>query len=151
MEYQNILFIDVDNYYLSRYAEIFFNHWAKKYDLKAKAFSRGCDLNSLNEGNISEYALSALEEMNIPVDLGRVPVQLHREDFLRAHIIIVLNEEENKPFINLHFPEYVDSTNFWSFHDVQKEPPEIELPRLSKRIDQLIEALGVQKFEKFSL
>ena len=138
-----VLFLCTGNYYRSKFAEIYFNFLAKKYDKNWLAISRGFYLeNPENVGWISPLALQKLSELGANVSGGNLPQMTKNEDMENARKIIALNETEHRPFIKKHFPEWENRLTYWHIFDKQDVSSEISLRELQKNIEGLISDLS---------
>lgn len=118
---QTVLFLCTGNYYRSRYAEILFNHVARKFGLAWKASSRGLFLEpaARNVGPISVIALNALEGMGIRAkeDVARFPLRVTTDELNQSNFIVALKETEHLPLLQERFPMWVAKVEFWDVDD----------------------------------
>ena len=139
---EDILFLCTGNYYRSRFAEEYFNHYAEKRGLPARAWSRGLarDIDALrNPGPISAHTLGKLRELDIPPRRpDDYPVSAGPADLHGADRPIVLCEREHRPMIRAHFPELEQRMEYWEVEDVQVETPENALAQLLEELDALL-------------
>jgi protein-tyrosine phosphatase len=139
MEKHTTLFICTGNYYRSRFAEIYFNHLAHKFDVNKTAFSRGFEADqSRNEGAISIHTKNYLDELGIQYDQERYPIQLKAEDLQKGHRIILMDSREHIPMLEKYFPDWNGSFIEWELGDLHIQPSDIILPLIKKEIDLLI-------------
>ena len=113
---QSVLFICTANYYRSRFCEHLFNHLANQQNLNWTATSRAVafELGTGNVGPISKYALEGLQIRGVALpDQIRVPQQLTEADLQSADVIIVLDEDEHRPYMNMKFPDWADKVTYW--------------------------------------
>src|SRR5690349_3085772 len=93
---KRVLFICTGNYYRSRFAELLFEMLARKRGIAWEATSRGTSVLSLghhNVGPICQFAKRALAACGVRVDdTPRAPLQLVKEDLLRADLIVAVCE-----------------------------------------------------------
>lgn len=140
-----ILFLCTGNYYRSRFAEHLFNWLAIKLQLNWQADSRGLALERgvNNVGAISRYALEALAVrlVNLP-DNERFPLAASEPDFQAATRIIALDEFEHRPLMNERFPQWVDATEYWLVHDIDKTSALVALEQIENNLLKLIEQLA---------
>jgi len=136
----DVLFICTGNFYRSRFAEAVFNHHVERSALSARAFSRGL-MTHLVDGEISPLAASALAKRGIPLHRTSLrPTQLTAGDFLRAHTVIALHEEEHRPMIAARHPTQLARVTFWNVSDLPLSP-EIALPRIEENVLALLASL----------
>ena len=127
---RNILFLCTGNYYRSRFAEIYFNHVAKKMGLPWLASSKGLALERgiNNVGPIAVSAIQALEGLGVRAseDVARFPMPVVETDFEQAARIIALKEVEHLPLVQERFPAWADKVEFWNIDDAPGALPLIE-------------------------
>jgi protein-tyrosine phosphatase len=140
---QPVLFVCTGNYYRSRIAEILFNHLAAKHALPLKGFSRGLRLNpQKNTGSISPHAMPFLSQIDIsPAQIGEAAA-LGSDDLRLAGHIIVMDETEHRPMMREKFPEWEDKVEYWQMEDDYVIGPEIVLPKLRKKVEDLVRVLA---------
>lgn len=136
MTKEKVLFVCTGNYYRSRFAEIYYNHCVGKQ----MSFSRGFEVfMGRNEGSISAYTEKFLHELGIVrYNRNQLPVQITDQDFEIAGRIIFLDGEEHLPMYKKYFPKRQDEITIWSFPDIQFQSPELILPAIKEKIDDLI-------------
>jgi protein-tyrosine phosphatase len=140
--YQQILFICSGNYYRSRFAEIYFNHWAEVQNLAWRAFSRGFHPGSHNVGAISPFALAGLAERGIKHTTPREPQVLDLDDLSRANRIIALKEAEHRKLMQRDFPEWENRIEYWHIHDLDFAEPAEALVILEAKLKDLMKDLS---------
>ena len=97
-----VLFLCTGNYYRSRFAELWFNHWAAVRKLDWVADSRGLaiELGVQNVGPISRYTIAGLQERTIELATElRFPQQVQEADLQAADLIIALDRTEHQPYV----------------------------------------------------
>ena len=146
---QPVLFICTGNYYRSRIAEIIFNHLAEQRALPLKAFSRGLRLNpQKNTGMISPHAIPFLNQLEIaPPTIGKASA-LADEDFHLACHVVAMDEQEHRPMMREKFPDWENRIEYWQLEDDYIEGPEVVLPRLKARVEELVVLLAGKKFAR---
>jgi predicted translation initiation factor SUI1 len=127
---KNVLFLCTDNYYRSRFAEIYFNSVAKKMGLSWCALSKGLALERGISivGPMAIAAIQSLESQGIRAidDVSRFPIQVTLADFEEAARIIALKEVEHLPLLQERFPAWTETVEFWHIDDAPGATPLIE-------------------------
>lgn len=136
-----VLFICTANYYRSRFCEHLFNNLADQQCLNWRATSRGVAA-ELGIGNVcamSEFAIQGLQDRGIPLpDTFRDSLQLTEEDLQSAEIIIVLDEDEHRPYMAMKFPDWADKVTYWHVGDLHVATSEEALALAERNIRELI-------------
>ncbi len=139
---KKLLFICTGNYYRSRFAEIFFNAQAAKFDLSWKADSRGIETSTYNIGPIYPLVLIRLEMLGISTKTkARKPIQLSERDLESADLVIALNAEEHIPLMGQQFANWVDKILYWNIPDLNLMEAEEALSKLEKNVTALVQQL----------
>ncbi len=142
---EHLLFVCTGNFYRSRFAEIYFNHLARKQGLGARAFSRGLEVfknHNAGKGPLSIFTVRYLEELGIPLPEPAVfPVQLEAGDFRKASQTILMHATEHQPMMQQYFPEWADRVTYWAFPDVGEQVSQEVLPNLAGQVQQLIASM----------
>ena len=139
-----VLFICTANYYRSRFCEHLFNHLAAQSHLTWMAISRGVatELGAGNVGPISPYAILGLQARGVPLpDAFRGPEHLWKEDLQSADHIIVLDEDEHRPFMERKFPAWADKVTYWHVGDLHVATSEEALALAEENIRTLFQRL----------
>jgi len=139
------LFICTANFYRSRFCEHLFNHLAQQQQLDWNATSRAVmlELGVGNLGPISPYALHGMLVRRVPLpDTFRNSMQLTEEDLQSADQIIVLDEQEHRPFMELRFPAWVDKVTYWHVGDLHAATTEEALALAERNVRALIQQLS---------
>lgn len=135
-----ILFLCTGNYFRSRFAEYYFNHFAN--ELPWKAESRGLALETYNNvGPISSYTERELAKLEIPASNPRFPISAKEEDFEKADKIIALSKTEHEPMILKNFPKWKDAVAYWDVGDIDVMSLTDAFPMMEKYLRELIESL----------
>ena len=143
-----VLFICTANYYRSRFCEHLFNHLANQQHLNWTATSRAValELGIGNIGTISEYAIEGLQARGVPLpDQYRHPQQLTNGDLQSADVIIVLDENEHRPYMNMKFPDWANRVTYWQVGDLHVATSEEALAMAERDIRDLIQRLPLQR------
>jgi len=141
-----LLFLCTGNYYRSRYAEILFNSQASSRDLDWKATSRGLALKMgvNNIGPMNVTAAGRLEGHGISDDgRKRFPIPVHEEDLARADLVIAIDEQEHRPYLEERFPDWPDRVRYWHVHDLDLTSADDALPAIEREVDALVRRLTV--------
>ena len=139
-----VLFLCTANYYRSRFAEIFFNALAVQRNLDWVADSRGIVMavGDDNVGLVSEHTIRGLEERGIAVPTTlRAPLQLQEKDLKSADLIIALDDEEHRPYMQQLFPNWANKIEYWHVHDLHASTADDALPVAEREIRALVERL----------
>lgn len=136
-----ILFLCTWNYYRSRFAEIYFNWEASAAKLNWQADSRGLALPESTPNPISGYTVNYLNQLCIPFDPVRSPMDATDDDFAKSNRIIAVKRDEHLPWIEKRFDRFADRVEYWDIHDVDASTPEEQLPLLHAKVRQLVTEL----------
>ncbi len=142
---RTVLFLCTGNYYRSRFAELLFNSLAAGSHLAWTAVSRGIatEFGVQNVGPISPYAVRALRARGVRIEQDiRFPMSLERHDLERADLIIALNEQEHRPFLEARFPEWADRALYWHISDLDVSSADEALPEIEHHVRSLIRELS---------
>lgn len=138
---KQILFLCTWNYYRSRFAEIFFNWQAANLNLDWVADSRGLALPESTPKAISGYTSNYLDQLQIPFDPERRPLDATDLDFEASHRIIAIKRDEHLPIIQKRFEHHAPRVEYWDIHDIDTSTPEEQLPLLHAKVGALISEL----------
>jgi len=141
MHTNKILFLCTWNYYRSRFAEIYFNYEASRARLNWRADSRGLALPESTPNTISGYTVNYLNQLCIPFDPIRVPMDATEEDLANSNRIIAVKRDEHLPWVQKRFDRFTDRVEYWDIHDIDASTPEEQLPLLHARVQQLVAEL----------
>ncbi|MBM3222843.1 MAG: low molecular weight phosphatase family protein [Candidatus Tectomicrobia bacterium] len=136
-----LLFLCTGNYYRSRFAELLFNALATAHAVPWQAFSRGLALvhDGRNPGPMSPIAIEALNAIGITsVAMERFPLQVAEQDFQRADRIIALHEDEHKPYLQAHYPAWLQQVDYWHVRDGVPTPAYNPLHEISGAVRALM-------------
>lgn len=137
-----VLFLCTGNYYRSRYAEAFFNHWAGERQLAWRAESRGFLLVPENVGFLSSHALARLQKQGIVHEsYQRLPRLVTRDDLNAAAHVVAVKETEHRPMVAERFPDWLARIEFWEVHDLDAATPDETLAHLEREVTRLLDRL----------
>ncbi len=111
---KQVLFLCVDNYLNSRYAEIYFNDAAKKADLDWEASSRAIAPSSIKDaiGPMSPWVYEALNQDRIHRYVPeRFPLRLEVDDIDNADLIFVFIKKDQSPLNKEIMEEIAEKDN----------------------------------------
>ncbi len=138
-----VLFVCTGNYYRSRFAEVLFAARAAQAHLPWTAASRGFIQAPQNVGPISPLTLAELAIRGYPVEEDiRFPLVLQRADLEAADLVVLLKEAEHRPWLERHFPDWVDRVEYWHIHDVDGTPATEACALIAHEVEHLIERLA---------
>jgi len=139
---KKILFVCTGNYYRSKFSEIYFNHCARKYNIFWSAFSRGFDIsNPDNKGWIFDNALNELVKLGIVIPDETMPTIISVKDIEKADVVIALDENEHKDFVEKHFPAFSHRFTYWNVPDLYKKDSSVALNIIRDNISHLLKNL----------
>jgi protein-tyrosine phosphatase len=139
---KTVLFLCTGNYYRSRFAEELFNHHAERCCLGWIAHSRGLALErgTNNIGSISQFALHALRQLEIPArGASRFPLQCATADLASADFVVAVKEAEHRPLMRERFAAWEHIPKYWNVHDVEDAPPAEALKLLAQEVETLLQ------------
>ncbi len=100
------------------------------------------EFNLQNIGPISPFALQGLEARGIRVrQEKRFPMQLEERDLAGADLVVALNEEEHRLYLESRYPESKAQVEYWHIPDLDVEPADKALPELEQEVHSLIRRL----------
>jgi protein-tyrosine phosphatase len=140
---RKILFVCTGNYYRSRFAEELFNTLAPRERLPWIAESRGTEvkLNTNNSSPIAKEANEGLFNRGIHISQVRYPLQLQEQDVEAASLIIGLQEEEHRSYLETHFPYWLDKMKYWHVPDIEFVPAIEALDQIEREVRALLRRL----------
>ena len=142
-----VLFLCTGNYYRSRFAELLFNHLAAQNGLDWRADSRGVatELGIYNFGPIAATTVEALRARGVAVDVRqRYPQQLQEAELAAADLVIALDEQEHRPFMQSRFPAWTQQITYWHVADLGVAPATVALPQIEREVNRLVAHLCTQ-------
>jgi protein-tyrosine phosphatase len=145
---QKLLFLCTANYYRSRFAEMFFNHLAVERQLTWVADSRGIAtvLGADNLDVISEHTIEGLRSRGVSVKPNhRPPIQVEAADFEKADLVIALDEDEHRPYMQRWFPSWVEKIEYWKVGDLHITTAEQALALADQEVRRLIQRLATSQ------
>jgi protein-tyrosine phosphatase len=144
---KKVLFLCTGNYYRSRFAELLFNHLAAQAGLNWRADSRGVatELGIYNFGPISATTVEVLRARGVAVDVKqRYPLQLQESELAGADLVIALDEQEHRPFMQSRFPAWAGRITYWHIQDLGLAPATVALPQIETEVTRLVTRLRSQ-------
>jgi protein-tyrosine phosphatase len=145
-----VLFLCTGNYYRSRFAEELFNFLAPANCPGWVAASRGIavDLGSNNVGPIAAQTVKALQQRGVTLNrqFTRMPLQVNLSDLNDADHVVALKYTEHFPLMKSRFHSSltmndISRIEYWDVHDVDLMTPELALPLIEERLDDLMTRL----------
>lgn len=147
IQLKTLMFLCTGNYYRSRFAELYFRHFAAKHELNWHVDSRGLQLHPDNEGPLSYHTLQECNKLGISMEPLRSPIELNEVDLIRSQLTIAIKETEHRPLMRITFPHWEQRIEYWEVHDLDVAPADETLPHLRWHIDSLIERLQALELE----
>ncbi|MDZ4718970.1 MAG: low molecular weight phosphatase family protein [Roseiflexaceae bacterium] len=144
MEHQErtVLFVCTGNYYRSRYAEYLFNATIPP-ELNWRAESRGFEPSPQNPGPISSDTAKRLRERGIAPEQFREPLQLTEADLEQADLVVMLDENEHRPYLQNGFAVWEQRVTYWQVADLLWGfTPDQALSLIDQEVAQLIKELS---------
>jgi protein-tyrosine phosphatase len=139
---QTVLFLCSGNYYRSRFAEIFFNHWAEREGLPWRAASRGFKISANNVGPISPHTIAGLRSRGISLaEPLRFAEVVTAADFDTHDHVIAVKEAEHRSKMQERFPDWAERIEYWHIHDLDCALPDIALVELESQVRALMSRL----------
>jgi protein-tyrosine phosphatase len=144
---RQLLFLCTANHYRSRFAEMLFNHLAAESQLNWHADSRGIAtiLGADNTDVISEHTVNGLRTRGVGIgDNHRAPIQVQPQDFEQADLVIALDEDEHRPYMQRWFPDWADRIEYWQVGDLHITTADEALQMADAQVRALIHRLAPQ-------
>jgi protein-tyrosine phosphatase len=142
-ESRTVLFVCTGNYYRSRYAEELFN--ARMPPASGwRADSRGFEPSPANPGPISRAARQRLQRLGIAPESFRDPQRISEGDLERADLVVMLDEQEHRPYMQDRFPAWDARVTYWRVADLWGLTVDEALSLIDQEVDQLIAQLARQ-------
>ncbi|GAB4124538.1 MAG: low molecular weight phosphatase family protein [Roseiflexaceae bacterium] len=132
---QQVLFVCTGNYYRSRYAEHVFNHYAAGSPWQAD--SRGFEPSPLNPGPINATAAQRLAAAGMAPPQFRDPIRINQADLEQANLIIMLDEQEHRPYMHERFPDWENRVRYWQIADLWAMTTDQALSAIDREVQQL--------------
>jgi protein-tyrosine phosphatase len=140
---QTVLFVCTGNYYRSRYAEYRFNALRPAH-FGWKADSRGFQPSTLNPGAVSREAARRLREAGHAPEAFREPLRLAESDLTQAALVVILDEDEHRPYMQATFPNWEQQVRYWRVADLWGLTTDQALSLIDHEIDILIQELAAR-------
>jgi protein-tyrosine phosphatase len=137
---RQVLFLDVENKYRSRFAEEYFNSYAIRYGLKVIASSRGVNKNiESEERTLTEYTTSELQKRGLyPMQSDRKARCLDNEEAKTYDHIIAMDADELEPLLQKNYPEIASNVTYWNVKNLVNGNMSSELDKLSRLLDDML-------------
>tara|TARA_B100000886_G_C20031436_1_gene330007 strand:- start:57 stop:521 length:465 start_codon:yes stop_codon:yes gene_type:complete len=137
-----VLFVCTANIFRSRFSEEVFNFLAKKYNIKALAFSAGLKVGAYISRTIYPPALEYLNIYGIkPQRKNELSTHINKLNLNDYQKIICLDEIEHKPMVLENNRLNKISITYWDIIDEPKVSSSISLPKCYKKVDELIKSI----------
>jgi len=95
-----------------------------------------------NIGPISEHAVNGLKNRGISMrEAVRFPIELKEQDLKEADLIIALDEQEHRPYVQQRFPDWANKIEYWHVQDLHASTADDALPVAEREIRAMIERL----------
>jgi protein-tyrosine phosphatase len=141
---RTVLLVCTGNYYRSRYAELLFNALAPA-DLGWRAESRGFAPGSWNPGPIAPVVLERLSASGIvPPARLRDPMRLTLADLKAADLLIALDEQEHRPYVDGLGQPWASRFRLWVVPDLHEWPVERALSTIDQEVRALLAELSAK-------
>jgi translation initiation factor 1 len=125
-----VLFLCSGNYFRSRFAEILFNHIARKFGLAWQAASRDLALEQgvNNVGSVAALVHQGLVQRGIKAAdaLSRMPQAVTEIDLEKADRVVALNETEHLPLLQTYSTTVRAKIEYWHMEDAPEALAQIE-------------------------
>ncbi len=60
-------------------------------------------------------------------------------------MIVAVDESEHRPLMQERFLKWMDNIKYWLIHDIDRTSPQEALEELEKKVQELIENLGLDR------
>ena len=140
---KQVLFVCTGNHYRSRFAEALFNQKARQAQMNWRAVSRGLRLVPSQHG-ISSLAQQELTKRGVPQELWEgAPQALTKEDLRKSDYIVLMDETEHRPLLELKFPMRDDrKIHYWHIGESSKMRPATACQIMCRNLEELLRTLG---------
>jgi protein-tyrosine phosphatase len=140
---RTVLFVCTGNYYRSRYAEHDFNARVPP-ELGWRADSRGFEPSPLNPGPINADVAELLRARGAAPQEFRAPQRLSEADLAQADLVVILDEDEHRPYMRAGFPAWSDRVRYWRVADLHGLTVPEALALIGQEVGRLIEQLAAE-------
>ena len=148
MPIPDVLFLCSMNYYRSRFAELYFNHLAKKTGVALRAQSRGLMTDAYNLPGMSVHAQEILRRMKVkiePEEAGRDPQLVTPVDLENAGRVVAVYRREHEPMVLRRFPKQKDLVEYWHIQDLDESHAIHALGNCRDQVEALFAMLQLEK------
>ncbi len=137
---KQVLFLDSQNNYRSRFAEEYFNSYAIRYGLKLIASSRGVSRQlEGEERSITNYTLDELKKRGLyPLQGHRNAKLLKQAELANYDYIIAMDAEEMQPQMQKYYPGLSSDIIYWNVKNSKEANPSKELEKLTQLLDNML-------------
>ncbi len=144
----DVLFLCSMNYYRSRFAELYFNHLAKKSGVALRAESRGLMTDAYDLPGMSVHAQEILRRMKIeiePEQAARDPQLVTPADLESAGRVVAVYRREHEPMVLRRFPKQKDLVEYWHIRDLDESHAIHALANCRDQVEALFAMLKLEK------
>ncbi len=148
MTLHRLLFLCGANYYLSRFCEELFNHYAATRRLPWQALSRALleAPATRNVGPMSAFAIEQLRKRAIqPLNHLRLPLPVNAFDFETSELVIAVNEAEHRPVLESRWLRHAKAVWYWHVADIDTLPPRHALALAEGQVATLLDELAASR------
>ena len=108
-----------------------------------RADSRGLRICAGNSGPISSFTVDWLQTIGVSMPAAhRFPMPVSAADLQAARLVVAVKEAEHRPLLQQGFPDWTERVEYWHIDDLDFAMPELALPKLTAKIEELLRRLG---------